>query len=116
MDLLYNFYYKRIISLLLLYVVVVVLVKPLEVKIIEPPSSMMADRRYAVSCESTGSRPNAIITWYKGKRQLRRTKVNSVTRITNTYTHTQTPESLLYPCVVYMVKNSKHRLKTEVGP
>uniref|UniRef100_A0A1B0FLW0 Ig-like domain-containing protein n=1 Tax=Glossina morsitans morsitans TaxID=37546 RepID=A0A1B0FLW0_GLOMM len=48
--------------------------KPLEVKIIEPPSSMVADRRYEVTCESTGSRPNAIITWYKGKRQLRRTK------------------------------------------
>ncbi|KAL9931118.1 sidestep II transmembrane protein isoform 2-T3 [Glossina fuscipes fuscipes] len=52
----------------------VVGVKPLEVKIIEPPSSMVADRRYEVTCESTGSRPNAIITWYKGKRQLRRTK------------------------------------------
>ncbi|XP_028899076.1 neural cell adhesion molecule 1-A [Zeugodacus cucurbitae] len=48
--------------------------KPLTVKIIEPPNSMVADRRYEVICESTGSRPNAIITWYKGKRQLRRTK------------------------------------------
>ncbi|XP_058985910.1 neural cell adhesion molecule 1-B [Musca domestica] len=48
--------------------------KPLEVKIIDPPNSMVADRRYEVTCESTGSRPNAIITWYKGKRQLRRTK------------------------------------------
>ncbi|EDW51787.1 GM14610 [Drosophila sechellia] len=48
--------------------------KPLVVKILEPPSSMIADRRYEVSCESSGSRPNAIITWYKGKRQLRRTK------------------------------------------
>ncbi|XP_023158458.1 uncharacterized protein LOC101459450 [Ceratitis capitata] len=48
--------------------------KPLTVKIIEAPSSMVADRRYEVICESTGSRPNAIITWYKGKRQLRRTK------------------------------------------
>ncbi|XP_030555042.1 neural cell adhesion molecule 1 isoform X1 [Drosophila novamexicana] len=48
--------------------------KPLTVKILEPPSSMIADRRYEVTCESSGSRPNAIITWYKGKRQLRRTK------------------------------------------
>ncbi|XP_017037290.1 uncharacterized protein side-II [Drosophila kikkawai] len=48
--------------------------KPLVVKILDPPSSMIADRRYEVSCESSGSRPNAIITWYKGKRQLRRTK------------------------------------------
>lgn len=52
-------------------------VKPLTVKILEPPSSMIADRRYEVTCESSGSRPNAIITWYKGKRQLRRTKVSS---------------------------------------
>ncbi|XP_034667123.1 neural cell adhesion molecule 1 isoform X1 [Drosophila subobscura] len=48
--------------------------KPLVVRILEPPSSMIADRRYEVACESSGSRPNAIITWYKGKRQLRRTK------------------------------------------
>ncbi|KAH8306629.1 hypothetical protein KR044_001136, partial [Drosophila immigrans] len=48
--------------------------KPLIVKILDPPSSMIADRRYEVTCESLGSRPNAIITWYKGKRQLRRTK------------------------------------------
>ncbi|KAH8375745.1 hypothetical protein KR093_008833, partial [Drosophila rubida] len=48
--------------------------KPLTVKILDPPSSMIADRRYEVACESSGSRPNAIITWYKGKRQLRRTK------------------------------------------
>lgn len=54
------------------------IVKPLTVKILDPPSSMIADRRYEVSCESSGSRPNAIITWYKGKRQLRRTKVSKV--------------------------------------
>ncbi|XP_055381972.1 uncharacterized protein LOC129612415 [Condylostylus longicornis] len=48
--------------------------KPLTVKIIDPPVSMVADRRYEVICESSGSRPNAIITWYKGKRQLRRTR------------------------------------------
>lgn len=50
-------------------------VKPLTVEIINPPTTLVADRRYEVICESTGSRPNAIITWYKGKRQLRRTKV-----------------------------------------
>uniref|UniRef100_A0A1B0EVK6 Putative b-cell receptor cd22 n=1 Tax=Lutzomyia longipalpis TaxID=7200 RepID=A0A1B0EVK6_LUTLO len=57
--------------------------KPLSVKIIEPASSLVADRRYEVLCETTGSRPNAIITFYKGKRQLRRTKdetLNNTTR------------------------------------
>lgn len=52
-------------------------VKPITVEIKDPPSSMIADKRYEVSCESTGSRPNAIITWYKGKRQLRRAKVSA---------------------------------------
>lgn len=51
-------------------------VKPLTVEIRRPPTRMVADRRYEIICESSGSRPNAIITWYKGKRQLRRTKVN----------------------------------------
>ncbi|CRL01064.1 CLUMA_CG014257, isoform A [Clunio marinus] len=49
--------------------------KPLQVKILNPMTPLVADRRYEVSCESRGSRPNAIITWYKGKRQLRRTKL-----------------------------------------
>lgn len=53
-----------------------ILVKPLTVDIKNPPASLVADRRYEVICESTGSRPNAVITWYKGKRQLRRTKVD----------------------------------------
>lgn len=41
-----------------------------------PSTPLVADRRYEVHCESSGSRPNAIITWYKGKRQLRRAKVS----------------------------------------
>lgn len=49
-------------------------VKPLTVQIANPPSSLVADRRYEVTCESSGSRPNAIITWYKGKRQLKRAR------------------------------------------
>lgn len=54
-----------------------VAVKPLDVKILNPISPLVADRRYEVTCESSGSRPNAIITWYKGKRQLRRAKVSN---------------------------------------
>lgn len=50
------------------------LVKPLSVKVINPPDSLVADKRYEITCQSSGSRPNAIITWYKGKRQMRRTK------------------------------------------
>jgi hypothetical protein len=51
-------------------------VKPLTVDITNPQTPLIADRRYEISCKTTGSRPNAIITWYKGKRQLKRTKVS----------------------------------------
>lgn len=56
-------------------------VKPLTVEVQNPPPTLVADRRYEITCESSGSRPNAVITWYKGKRQLRRTKVNRFSRI-----------------------------------
>lgn len=51
-------------------------VKPLTATILKTQTPLVADRRYEVTCESAGSRPPAIITWYKGKRQLRRTKVS----------------------------------------
>ena len=60
-----------------MYFLCVFTVKPLTVNIINPPSPLVADRRYEVHCESSGSRPNAIITWYKGKRQLKRAKVST---------------------------------------
>ena len=63
-------------------------VKPLNAKIISPPTPLVADRRYEVPCESVGSRPNAIITWYKGKRPLRRTKVNTTLPPPPTLNHT----------------------------
>lgn len=50
-------------------------VRPLTVEINKIEGPLVADRRYTATCRSTGSRPNAIITWYKGKRQLKRTKV-----------------------------------------
>jgi len=55
-------------------------VKPLTVNILKTESPLVADKRYEVTCESAGSRPPAIITWYKGKRQLRRTKVRGETK------------------------------------
>uniref|UniRef100_A0A1B0DNE5 Uncharacterized protein n=1 Tax=Phlebotomus papatasi TaxID=29031 RepID=A0A1B0DNE5_PHLPP len=33
--------------------------------IYQPSGPLVADRRYEMTCVSTGSRPNAIITWYK---------------------------------------------------
>ncbi|KAG5676002.1 hypothetical protein PVAND_005857 [Polypedilum vanderplanki] len=56
--------------------------KPLTVEIVNKKLPLVADRRYEVQCESSGSRPNAIITWYKGKRQLRRAKEEALNNIT----------------------------------
>ncbi|KAM3957695.1 LOW QUALITY PROTEIN: sidestep II transmembrane protein [Aphomia sociella] len=51
--------------------------KPLTVQIKKPSEMgeggvLTAERRYEVACESAGSRPPAVITWHKGKRQLKR--------------------------------------------
>ncbi|XP_011496554.1 PREDICTED: hemicentin-1 [Ceratosolen solmsi marchali] len=37
-------------------------------------TSLKAGERYELECESTGSRPPAVITWYKGKRHLKHSK------------------------------------------
>lgn len=37
---------------------------------------MSADKRYDVECKSSGSRPEAVITWWKGTRQLKRLAKN----------------------------------------
>ncbi|XP_063992013.1 hemicentin-1-like [Diachasmimorpha longicaudata] len=55
------------------------ILKPLTVNIRRPGSiadegkndSLQAKRRYDLECETTGSNPPAIITWYKGKRPLK---------------------------------------------
>lgn len=56
--------------------------KPLTVIIRRPgrkgigEESLLAGRRYDMECETTGSRPPAVITWYKGRRrQLKHTTV-----------------------------------------
>ncbi|KAH0955000.1 hypothetical protein HN011_003754, partial [Eciton burchellii] len=54
--------------------------KPLTVIIRRPGrkaisnESLLAGKRYDMECETTGSRPPAVITWYKGRRrQLKHT-------------------------------------------
>lgn len=56
-------------------------VRPLTVEIKKPATLgeggvLTAERRYEVACESAGSRPPALVTWYKGKRQLKRITVS----------------------------------------
>ncbi|KAL6256588.1 hypothetical protein P5V15_012699 [Pogonomyrmex californicus] len=57
--------------------------KPLTVIIRRPGrkgignESLLAGKRYDMECETTGSRPPAVITWYKGRRrQLKHTTVS----------------------------------------
>ena len=35
-----------------------------------------AEKRYDVECKSSGSRPEAMITWWKGSRQIKRMAKN----------------------------------------
>ncbi|XP_047105067.1 neural cell adhesion molecule 2-like [Schistocerca piceifrons] len=48
--------------------------RPLWVRVLDRPGQLVAGRRYAVRCETAGSRPPAVLTWYKASRPLRRTK------------------------------------------
>ncbi|XP_073999572.1 sidestep II transmembrane protein [Rhodnius prolixus] len=48
--------------------------RPLVVNIVNKPPLLVADQRYEITCETAGSRPAAVITWYKGNRLLRRAK------------------------------------------
>ncbi|CAH1399329.1 unnamed protein product [Nezara viridula] len=49
-------------------------VKPLEVKIQDSNQPLSAGRLYNLPCTSTGSRPPAQLTWWKGDHRLDKTK------------------------------------------
>ncbi|XP_066995324.2 neural cell adhesion molecule 2 [Anabrus simplex] len=50
--------------------------KPVAVHIVTKEKYVSADRRYEVECRATGSRPGAVITWWKGSRQIKRIAKN----------------------------------------
>jgi len=63
-------------------------VKPIYVNILNSSSlTLVADRKYEIHCVTSGSRPDAIITWMKGKKSLKRirdySKNNQTTSILN---------------------------------
>ena len=45
-------------------------VKPLQVKLIPPRTSITAGKRIDFKCETSGSRPRARISWFKGSNKL----------------------------------------------
>lgn len=62
-------------------------VKPIHVNILNSSLTLVADRKYEIHCVTSGSRPDAIITWLKGKKSLKRirdySKNNQTTSILN---------------------------------
>lgn len=62
-------------------------VKPMHVSILNSSLTLVADRKYEIHCETSGARPDAVITWLKGKKSLKRirdyTKNNQTTSILN---------------------------------
>ncbi|XP_044730222.1 neural cell adhesion molecule 1 [Chrysoperla carnea] len=50
--------------------------KPLTVTILTKEKSISADKRYEVECRTSGSRPEAVITWWKGNHQIKRMAKN----------------------------------------
>ncbi|XP_011331388.1 hemicentin-1 isoform X2 [Ooceraea biroi] len=45
--------------------------KPLKVEILEKDQILSAGKRYEVRCQSTGSKPPAVLTWWKSSKQLK---------------------------------------------
>ncbi|CAG9565133.1 unnamed protein product [Danaus chrysippus] len=50
--------------------------KPITVNILNKEKQVSADKRYEVECKTTGSRPDASVTWWKNNRQLKRMAKN----------------------------------------
>ncbi|XP_026318067.1 hemicentin-1 [Hyposmocoma kahamanoa] len=50
--------------------------KPLTVTILNKEKQVSADKRYEIECKTTGSRPEAYVTWWKNNRQLKRMAKN----------------------------------------
>ncbi|KAK2575511.1 hypothetical protein KPH14_011232 [Odynerus spinipes] len=50
--------------------------KPLKVEILENNRTLSAGKKYEVECRSTGSKPAAILTWWKASKQLKKMTKN----------------------------------------
>ena len=51
-------------------------------KILNSTQSLATNREYRIVCQSSGSRPDAKITWYKGKKALKRSTEHVVRNVT----------------------------------
>lgn len=60
---------------------IVISVKPTSVHILTKEKFVSADKQYDIECVSTGSKPSAVITWYRGSKPLKRFVKNVSTHI-----------------------------------
>lgn len=68
-------------------------VRPISVQILQKPKQMVADEEYMVTCQVTGSRPRATVSWIRDNRKFRRGKVtvtNPPRKISQNWIHLQT--------------------------
>lgn len=47
-------------------------VKPAAVHILAKRTSVSAEKTYDIECKSSGSKPAAVITWWRGTKQIKR--------------------------------------------
>lgn len=55
--------------------------KPLKVEITGRDKILSAGKKYETRCQSTGSKPPAVLTWWKASKQLKRTIRNVSTEL-----------------------------------
>ncbi|XP_045776317.1 nephrin-like [Maniola jurtina] len=67
--------------------------RPLTVQILSKNRQLSADRSYEVECKTTGSRPEAQVTWWKGMKPLRKKARNFSDTNTTTSILTFVPEA-----------------------
>lgn len=63
----------------------IISVAPLTAIISALDSVLVADRRYDLLCHSAGSRPPALITWYRNDKKLTKIKVSHIFNTTLTF-------------------------------
>ena len=51
-------------------------VKPLSVRLLDKPATLIAGTQYNITCEAVGSRPQAKISWLRGKDDFQRGHVS----------------------------------------
>lgn len=53
-----------------------IIVKPLSVNIVKKHTEMVANQVYSLTCEAKGSKPPAVITWWKDDKLMNVTLVS----------------------------------------